>query len=171
MLTIPPEKLLFVLCAHHGGKHQWERLAWISDIAQLISTHRDMDWQRVMGQAARSGMERMLLLGLYLAKTMLAADLPDLVERRLQLDSSLESLAAGVRARIFSHDDQSPGEMDRVVFYLKMRERLRDKLRYLVRRLFTPTLNDFSVAGLPVLFHALYRLVRPFRLAWQISRR
>lgn len=171
VLTISPEKLLLVLCLHHGGKHQWERLGWISDMAQLITTHKDMDWRWVMDRASHSGIERMLLLGLHLAKHMLAADLPDFVARRLQHDPSLEPLAAEVRTRIFNHDGPPPGEIDRLFFYLKMRERPGDKLRYLVRRLFTPTMNDFSVARLPVSFHAFYRLVRPIRLAWELSRK
>ena len=112
-----------------------------------------------------------VLLGLYLAKTMLAADLPGFVESHLRQDPSLESLAAEVRARLFSHEGRSEREIDRLAFYLKMRERPSDKFRYLARRLFTPTMNDWSVVKLPPMLYPLYRLVRPFRLARELAAR
>ena len=36
LLTVVPEATLVLLCAH-GGKHAWNRLRWLTDIAGLVS--------------------------------------------------------------------------------------------------------------------------------------
>src|SRR5262249_12933710 len=65
--TLAPEDLLLFLCVH-GAKHLWARLVWVCDIAELIRTHPALDWVRVARQARRLRGERMLLLGLCLAR-------------------------------------------------------------------------------------------------------
>ncbi len=65
VMTLPPEHLLLILCLHSGGKHQWETLEWIADGSQLFSSHKNMDWDKVIRQAAESGIERILFLGLF----------------------------------------------------------------------------------------------------------
>jgi hypothetical protein len=62
-MTLLPEQLLLILCLHNGAKHQWEMLGWIADVAQLITIHKNMDWDEVMKQAVESGIERILFLG------------------------------------------------------------------------------------------------------------
>jgi hypothetical protein len=167
--TLASEQLLLVLCIH-GGKHQWERLGWVSDVAQLLNTHADMDWKTLFGEAVRAGAERMLLLGLYLARRMLGAKLPPRVDVKLSREPQLESLAIDVCARLFDENGGERREIDRLAFFLKMRENPRDKIRYLVRRLFTPTPSDWSAASLPAAFYRLYHLHRPFRLAKDVLR-
>jgi hypothetical protein len=54
--TFAPEDLLIVLC-FHGGRHMWERLAWLCDIAQLIRT-RPLDWDAVLTRAAHLSSRR-----------------------------------------------------------------------------------------------------------------
>ncbi|MGO9454106.1 MAG: nucleotidyltransferase family protein, partial [Candidatus Binataceae bacterium] len=71
---LPPEHLLLFLCAH-GGKHAFERLAWISDIARCINTC-GVEWKVVLSLAAQSGTTRQLLVGARLAADMLGARLP-----------------------------------------------------------------------------------------------
>ena len=73
--TLAPEDLLLMLCAH-GAKHLWEKLGWICDIAELVRTHRGMDWDRVAAQARELRSERILGLGLLLASDLLGADVP-----------------------------------------------------------------------------------------------
>jgi hypothetical protein len=164
VMTLPPEQLLLILCLHNGAKHQWELLGWIADIAQLISIHKNMDWEEVMKQAAESSIERILFLGLYLAKDMLGAELPDEINKRLMNDKAIPSLAKEVCKRIFTETERLPGEAERFVFYLRMRENFKDKMEYCFRRLFTSTEKDWSLIRLPAPLFPFYRFLRPFRL-------
>lgn len=164
IMTLSPEHLLLVLCVHHGGKHHWETLGWVSDVAHLIHTNKDMDWERVVEMASRSGISRMLLLGFCLAKHLLYIDLPDLVTKRLNEETIVKSLAERVCAKIFSEAENSTPEFERFSLYLKQRERLRDKTRYCLRRFFTSTEKDWSLLRLPPVLSSLYKLIRPIRL-------
>jgi len=164
VMTVSPEQLLLILCLHNGGKHQWETLGWICDIAQLIGVCKGMDWERILGNAFRSGIERILFLGLYLAKDMLGAEVPDEMNRKLENDPAIPSLAKEVRKRIFAETEYIPGEAERLVFYLRMRENFEDKMRYCFRRLFTSTRTDWSLLRLPAPLFPFYRFLRPLRL-------
>ncbi len=170
VMTVSPEQLLLILSIHHGGKHQWAMLGWICDIAQLIGRHRDLDWETIGDSAIRSGIERILFLGLYLAKDMLGADVPDEMSRRIKKDPAIPFLAKQVCKRIFAEAENTPGEAEGFVFYLRMRENLRDKMQYCFRRLFTSTKTDWSLLRLPAPFFPLYRVLRPFRLMKKFGR-
>jgi hypothetical protein len=170
VITVSPEQLLLILCLHHGGKHQWEMLGWICDIAQLIGGCKGLDWERILNSAFRSGIERILFLGLYLAKSMLGADIPHEVKRRLMNDQAISSLAEKVRKRIFTETESTPREAERFVFYLRMRERLKDKVKYCFYRLFTSTTKDWSLLRLPAPLFPFYRFLRPFRLMKKFGR-
>ena len=164
VMTVSPEQLLLILCLHNGGKHQWETLGWICDIAQLIGVRKDLDWERILDNAFRSGIERILFLGLYLAKDMLGTEVPDEMNRKLENDPAVPSLAEEVRKRIFTETESLPGDAERFVFYLRMRENFRDKMQYCFRRLFTSTKTDWSLLRLPAPLFPFYRFLRPFRL-------
>jgi len=164
VMTLPPEQLLLILCLHNGAKHQWEMLGWIADIAQLISIHKNMDWEKVMEQAVESSIERILFLGLYLAKDMLGAEVPHEINRKLENDPAIPSLAEEVRKRTFTETENIPGEAERFVFFLRMRENFKDKMQYCFRRLFTSTKTDWSLLRLPAPLFPLYRFLRPIRL-------
>jgi hypothetical protein len=170
VMTISPEQLLLILCLHHGGKHQWELLGWICDIAQLIGVRKDLDWETILDNAFRFGIERILFLGVYLAKSMLGADIPSEINRRLMIDPAISSLAEKVRKRIFTETEGLPGEAERFVFDLRMRENVRDKMEYCFRRLFTSTKADWSLLRLPAALFPLYRFLRPFRLVKKFGR-
>ena len=59
-MTFCPEDLVIILCIH-GGKHGWERLAWICDLANIIECHREMDWEDILRQAGQMRIEQMVL--------------------------------------------------------------------------------------------------------------
>ncbi|MGQ9647612.1 MAG: nucleotidyltransferase domain-containing protein [Thermodesulfobacteriota bacterium] len=170
VMTISPEPLLLILCLHHGGKHQWDSLGWICDLAQLVVGHKDLDWERIGDLAIRTGIERILFLGLYLAKDMLGGDVPDEMDRRIKKDPAIPSLAEEVWKRIFTATEDLPGEAERFFFYLRMRENLRDKAAYCLRRLFTSTQSDWSLLRLPAALFPFYRFLRPFRLVRKFGR-
>jgi hypothetical protein len=137
---LAPEELLLVLCVH-GAKHHWSRLGWICDIAELLRAYPRLDWPRVLGQARRLGGTRMLLLGLRLAHEILGADLPAAIWPRMQADPVVSWLTAQVRTELFADGDRPSAAIDRPRFYLRLRERVRDKARcgfYLAYRTMMP---------------------------------
>ena len=108
-LTLPPEELFLILCMHGGNKHQWTRLKWICDIARFIDKYRDIDWDRINGEAAKHGEATTIALGTHLAVALLGADLPNAVGEDVLYDKKIKALAALVRGRLFRQDYGLPG--------------------------------------------------------------
>jgi hypothetical protein len=156
------EDLLLALCIH-GSKHLWERVAWIADIAGLISSETELNWEGLISRARRTGSERMLLLGLQLAERLLEVNLPDEVKAALKADAKVGFLADGVVRDLFTPDLTPSGISGYFLFQIKARRRLRDKLNYL-RFTFTPNEEDLVRFNLPSSLSFLYYLVRPVRL-------
>jgi hypothetical protein len=177
----PADHLLF-LCAH-GAKHCWSRLLWIADLAFLTRNYGTrIDWAKTLEHARRSGGERVLLLGLLLARDFVGAPVPIECLTRTA-DRRLTSVASEVSGRLFDlvkdphHFQGSLGPFRGALLYTRTRERLTDKLPYLLhtalrplRRaaaVITPTGRDRAFVVLPRHLDLLYYLVRPIRVARQ----
>lgn len=157
-----PEDLMLALCVH-GSKHLWERLAWICDIAGLIESKPELNWRRLVAQARDTGSERMLFLGLQLAKDLLDAPLPVDVGKAVAADHALASLAHDVVRHLFTPELTPSGIRGYFLFQLRARRRLRDKFNYL-RFVATPTEEDLVRMKLPAALTFVYYLMRPVRL-------
>lgn len=164
IMTFSPEDLLMILCLHNGGKHHWERLGWICDVARLISMHKGMDWNRIMNQSRSLRCERVLFLGLFLARDLLGASLPHEVSTRVESDPWAKSLALQVRQLLFRNAHDKPGILKRSLFHLRMREHLRQRLQYCIRFAMVPTPEDWAFLPVAPFFSSFYYLVRPIRL-------
>ena len=160
--ALAPEDLLLSLCVH-GAKHLWERLSWIADIAQLLEVYLDLNWPRLLERARRSGTERMLLLGLYIAHDLLGAKLPAEVETQFEIDVEIAPLAGQVYARLFAEVDAESGMSGYFRFQLRARRRLRDKFNY-CRYVVSPTEEDLTLLSLPAPLSFVYYLLRPLRM-------
>jgi hypothetical protein len=169
VLTFSPEDLLLLLCVH-GAKHRWERLAWICDVAKLIQVHQDLDWEWTMGQAQALGLERMVLLGLFLAGDSLGAEVPEAVKRRIRAEPAIELLASQVLRWLFQ-EAGGPSEISKALFHLRAMDRGRDRLQYGLGRIATPNSADRASLPLPGVLSLLYYPLRPLRLlgkyGWQ----
>jgi hypothetical protein len=171
--SFSPEDLLLTLCVH-GSAHQWERVGWICDIAELIRVSQSVDWERLVKRAYALKCKRMLLLGLILANTLLDADLPQTILDELRADSDVQVLAAEVQRRLFS-ENQGARELfegsARWWFHFRMIERPQDRLRYSIHRATTPTLSDWEIVKMPRVLFPFYPLLRPIRLSRKFGRR
>jgi hypothetical protein len=161
--TLAVEDLLSLLCVH-GAKHFWQRLSWISDIAELLRSHPELDWGRARELARELDCERMLFLGLYLAGDLLGTNLPEEILVHQREERLLHSLAGQVCARLFWNPSIEPGVIGRCRFRIRMRERLWDGLRYSLRLAVTPTEEDWALLPLPDRLNSLYYVIRPLRL-------
>jgi hypothetical protein len=158
-----PEDLLLAL-AVHGTKHLWERLAWVCDVAALITSQPGFDWPHLLRRARESRVERMLRLVLRLARGLAGAELPEGVIDKAD-DEALSDLCGEVTRVMFSGAEYVPiGFVRNVRFNLRARDRLRERLDYL-RFILTPTDGDLSAVRLPAGMSFAYYLLRPLRLA------
>ncbi len=161
--TLAPEDLLLTLCAH-ATKHCWNQLELVASIAEVARRHPAMDWHDVRAAATRAGAMRILDLGLCLARDLIEVDLPASELDALDGNRQARALAREISERLLADD---PGVLDRprqVRFHLRTRERLRDRLGYVVRLATTQTIGDWQLVGLPTGAGGLYRVIRPLRL-------
>jgi hypothetical protein len=95
---------------------------------------------------------------------------------RIEADPVIPSLAAQVRAWLFREWDDSLEDSEKAfsplsekaLFRLRVRERLWDRVLYLLhrlRQLLIPNEKDRALLRLPARFSFLYYLLRPLRLA------
>jgi hypothetical protein len=169
--NLGPEDLLLILCAH-GSKHgpiPKGRLIWICDVAELISVYPELDWARVTKRASQLGSQRMLYLGLFLARDLLGTILPEEIWEKVEADPVVASLAAHVRAHLFAAPAALGQGAGRYAFYLRMRERWRDRMSCLYhlvrdRDKLTPNARDRAWAPLPGALAFLHYPLRPLRL-------
>lgn len=161
---LAPEDLLLILCIH-GGKHLWAGLNWICDVAELLRSAPQLDWQYVTAQAQRSGCQRLLGVGLHLAHQLLGAALP-VAAATLSAEPGIPGLAARVHAGLFPEAEWEPSASAKFSFLLNARERWRDRVSFCWRRVITPTFSDFKFISLPSPLSFLYPVFRPVRVMW-----
>ena len=160
--TFSAEDLLFSLCVH-GSRHLWERLAWICDVAELMS-RRSLDWTALLERAASADTERMFLLGVHLAERLLDAPLPAEVKQRCDSDPRLSSLADDIFEHLFNGPTHVPATSREIFKYnIGVRKTLSARARYLLY-MFRPTDSDLESHSLPPSLSFAYYLTRPFRL-------
>jgi hypothetical protein len=191
--TLGLEDLLLVLCLN-GAKDCWGRLGRVCDVAELVRRHPDLEWSVAFERARSLGALRMLHLGLLLATELLDAPVPPPARGRARHDPGACQLAAEVQARLlgasegWTHDEpagesppgttaRSSGRLAaildpdglgwmarRVPFHLRVRERTRDRLRYVLHLAITPGIADWMAVPLPPFLRPTYYLLRPCRL-------
>jgi hypothetical protein len=134
VLSFAPENLLWFLCVH-GAKHQWKRLSWLCDIAELVRAYPHLNWEQVVAQAAKSGIERRLSLGLHLANYLLEAPLPETIKTKLHTSQHVKALAQQVIEGIFDGMEQKVRYpyLERFAFQMRAMDRMVDRGKYLLR--------------------------------------
>ena len=169
--TLPLNDLLLYLTMH-GSRHGWMRLAWVCDIAELIRVHQNIDWEVLMTQARTLGCERTLLLGLFLANSLLQTPLPEEVLGKIEVDSVIKPIAAKACESLFDNNHSQYDISYWSKYHLAMKERLRERLRVRLHYYYryfhiaiTPNERDFSILPLPGFLRFLYYLLRPLRFS------
>lgn len=146
--TLSIEDALLVACLH-GAKEKWWRLLWIADIAALVHRHPGLAWNVVVERASRAGILRILHVGLGLARALFSSTLPAQVSDAIDRDAQCRRLIEESRLRVFA-DADGPEPLWHVSgFHWRARERLRDRLGYLVRTVTTPEFKHYRMVALP----------------------
>ncbi len=162
--TLCPEDLMLVL-ALHAAKHLWRGLGWICDVAQLLRRFPALDWAAVERRAAALGLRRLLYLPLCLAHELLAAPVPAGLATEIATDAELQALAQAVLQRPLLEAATAEWSVADHRFFLRARERRRDRMRYLLRMAVTPGTAEWQSVRLPAFLFPLYPAVRLVRLA------
>lgn len=162
---------LLLFLSFHGGKHGWQKLIWLADVAELIVSTPQLDWEYVLDCARRVGGLRMLLLGSALARRLMNIPLPAQLKQPLMEDEAVGQIAEATCRNLFQ--GERPAYVRSQLYLLRVRERWRDRLRYLMRFVFTATPMEWEAADFPQPFSFLYRglrLLRGFRKALSLAR-
>lgn len=139
------EDLLLMLCIQLA-KDCWERqqrlvqLQKVCDIAEVLLRTPGMDWAALRRRALGQGLSRVLDFGLILATGLLQAPLPPGTAAEVESDGAAWSLARAACAMPFLAETAKPPEENslldarlrarQLIFYLRLRERQRDKWLY-----------------------------------------
>ncbi len=166
--TIGTDVLVLYLCAH-GYAHHWNRLEWISALARLIAARPGIDWAWVQREAARTGAERVLELGLVLAGDWLGAPVPADLLAAARRRPAMRTLLQHVSTRLMRGSAETAAVEstlnEELFFDLDARETWGRRVGYFLRRLVTPSLEDVEWVSVPARLPALYYLLRPVRLS------
>jgi hypothetical protein len=148
----------------HGSKDLWERLSWIVDIAELLRTRPDLDWDSVFRFAQSVEGERMLYLALILATQLLDGPAPAEARTRICADRTATALAREFEGRLLSRAWTPLGSAARFNLRRRMLSGKRAGWAYSLRLALAPAQDDWSDLHLPRALVPLYILLRPFRL-------
>ena len=157
---------LFVFLCAHGAKHEWERVRWICDIAQLAERLNGDQAEQVAAIAKRANAKRILELGLRVARDVMGDIGGALAGQVSADDSEAARLAAQASRRLGLSDAETRPDwttrldfrLRPLIFWARSRERRRDQIATLARVFLVPTEND-AAAG-PIAW-----IGRPARLA------
>ena len=162
------ETTLLVLCMH-GCKHVWSRLIWICDVAQLISSSPELDWQETIREAKQQGLWRALALGVLLAQRVAGATVSISAMQLFESDQTACALAEHMEKHLFDAAGSTPpGRIPYNLQLLDFQDRL---LFFLSLDFLRPSDKDHASVALPKLLYPLYYLIRPFRIFFDRSAR
>jgi ubiquinone/menaquinone biosynthesis C-methylase UbiE len=154
--TFADDDLLMFLCVH-GSKSSWHQLLWIADVAEFVDARPRLDWESTLEHARRYGCLRMVLLGLVLVNDLLKVKLPPAVLHAVQKDRVVDSLATRFEHALFLGTEERLFDTDKITRSgIQMRERFRDKTRYVLRTLTTPRWQHTQMVSLPKSLLLLY---------------
>lgn len=161
--TFAPEDALLFLSIH-AAKDFWQKVVWITDVAELIGSHPEMDWPVVMRRAQDLSAQRMLHVNLALASDLFDTKLPMEVAASVQADAGAAPLAEWVKQNLFSREPQPLKSRQRFYFRRRMVPGYGAGWRYALRLAMAPTEDDWTTGRLPRSLASLYVLLRPLRL-------
>jgi hypothetical protein len=141
--AINRETLFFLLCFYAIKDYAtWHlKLGQLVDIAALVQKQPDMDWEKVLQTARRSGQLRIVLLQFAVLQQLFGIEPPAVFQDRIKQDRSLDQLSRSMIHRLMLPEEDFPEynlrflwpfQIDDHLFCLRIRERWRDRCWYAV---------------------------------------
>jgi hypothetical protein len=156
-LTTPSPEDLFALLAIHGWKHNWSKLVWVADLAQVMRRH-DLDWDLLHRSARRGRWDRILRLAVAMVERVYGVALSPALRPDPKLALLADQLAADLR------EAKNHGYLEWHRHMLSARDDRFSQIRQVATFFFTPGLADYECVELPAWASPGYRLVRIARL-------
>lgn len=156
----------------HATKDFWQKLIWTADIAEMLRTFSNLDWDSVWRASDRLRASRMVHLGLALAAGILDAPLPREVHASVEADSPASALAGQIARRLLSRDpsERPRTARERFLYRRQTVPGFAAGWRYALRLTLAPAEEDWSETEPPSPTSPLHRAIRPFRLLRKYSR-
>ncbi len=167
--TLSPEDLLLVLSLH-AAKHVWGRLIWLCDIAQILN-RGNLDFPALLSRSRELGIVRILHVTLLLANRFLEIPIPAEFEPAIYSDRTARVIADEVTPSIISGISWEENKIGYFRLMMRLRERRRDRMRFLARLTFTPGPGEWQALKLPRVLSPVYKAVRMARLAARFTNR
>lgn len=164
--VLPCSESFVYLCFHHS-RHQWSSLHWCADL-EAYRQHPQLDHARVLGMARRLGMETTVAECWKLQRDLEALALTGEVVPGPLRSRLLSDCLAALRQSIgVERAAPAPGSTDPLRepdFPYDWQKSRSYRWRLQLSRLH-PTSNDYNAWPLPVNWHWLYYLAKPWRVA------
>lgn len=139
------EDLIQILCLH-AVKNRYEALKYVCDVAEVVRSQPDLDWDAVIRTARAVRGERILYVGLDLARRLSGATVPNRIVSYIEREPSVRELSGFVTDRLAHAHERSMSSRERLFFHLNIQDTLWTKIRYGIyvfnRRLKTPAPNN-----------------------------
>ncbi len=168
-MKTPSAEDLFIILSLHAAKHVWGRLIWLCDISRVIASP-GLDWNWIGSQAISLGVVRILRVTLIMIERLFNISLPQPAEAALPNDAASAQLADEVLVILDSGRIYDVESFDYFRLMLRLRERGRDRMRFVSRLALTPGPSEWASVRFPEALFPLYRIVRLSRLAAKLVR-
>lgn len=163
ILSPSNEDLILILCLHNAG-HRWKYLSLICDIAELIKSHTDINWLKLIEKANNLVIKRILLINLYLANDLLKLKLPKEIGHEINLDESVKVIALRIEEKIFSKNENFTRLSEEFSISFEIREKKIYGVMDVINGVIIPTAYEWEHLHLPSILFPLYYILRPFNL-------
>jgi len=158
------EHTLFFLCVHGAG-HEWFRLFWLNDVAQLMIKNDSLDWDIILKRSEELGISRMVAEAIVLVSSLFGTPLPKQVFLYAQKHKAVYQLAKNALYLINHPEGPFHKPFTKPYFYSKLHKwRLRSNFRYKLAfcvYLLNAGYDDWDRVPLPDALFPLYYLLRP----------
>jgi hypothetical protein len=185
--SLSPESLLVLLAIQFGKDccHWKVCLGQLCDIAALLNSYPDLNFEWVYQRAKSLGALRFLWISLILVQDLLEIELPPMLKSQLPVAGIERKLAQWVCERIADNTDHPTVIPEDAGFwyflavynhrfYLQVRERWPDKIRYcghwtwqIIRMSLKPNKADRALIDLPRGLHFFYLFIHIGRLLYK----
>jgi hypothetical protein len=173
VISLGPADLLVYLCIH-GSRHRWMHLDFISCVAALLMKEKELDWDLAYRVADGCGGRRMLLLGCYLVREVLGAELNSAIAGKIEEDPVVKGVGDKVVNMLFADIEANWAQMSywqEIKYQWQTMDTVLDCLRLSMKPLFQTTHSDWEWLRLPAAMSWLYYLLRPVRLGVKYARK
>ncbi len=162
-----------LITAVNALKEYWSsRLYRFCDLAELIHSHPQPDWNRIFNRAKQLGLQNTLFTALIVCEKLLSAPIPReisaVITRQHKLSPIVDELVSQIEL-VEQTNSEANYRKTRIVpsdkhYFLALQDTWPRKWQFWLKWALTPTAADREFLLIPTSLSALYYLLRPIRL-------